>query len=113
MQIPSKFNAPAKCPHNWEAVSFVFETESYSGDIYPRLAIRQPDLNEGRVYFICVHCASHTYMTTSWIGYRLHGSEDANPRYIGVGEDGNTIPNPNHCGGYNRPAWEPKEDDES
>ncbi|WP_218649192.1 hypothetical protein [Paenarthrobacter nitroguajacolicus] len=73
----SVINAPRDCDHVWETAGMVFETQLL--DAYGRVQVRQPDLDAGRVYFICRQCASHTYMTTQWIGYRLHGSEDAGP----------------------------------
>lgn len=74
-EIDGKINDPAECEHKWEAVSMVFETQLL--DPQGRVAIRQPDPKTGRVYLVCLACASHTYMSTSWIRYRLHGSEDA------------------------------------
>ncbi|WP_068059180.1 hypothetical protein [Nocardia xishanensis] len=73
--IPISFAAPRTCPHNWEVVSMVFETQML--DARGRVIVRQPDVQEARVYFICRGCASHTYMTTQWIGCRMYGSEDA------------------------------------
>ena len=88
MGFPTEFAAPRDCDHNWEAVSMAFETQLL--DEHGRVQVRQPDLNEGRVYFICRGCASHTYMTTQWIGCRMYGSEDAlaeAPAYAGVNRD--------------------------
>lgn len=67
--------APKECAHNWEPAGMVFETQLLDNE--GRVRVRQPDLEEGRCYFICRMCASHTYMATQWIGYRLHGSDDA------------------------------------
>ena len=75
MGFPTEFAAPRDCSHRWETVSMVFETQLL--DREGRVQIRQPDLTEGRVYFICRGCASHTYMTTQWLGVRMYGSEDA------------------------------------
>lgn len=62
-----------------------------------RVRVRQPDLDRGKVYYICRRCASHTYMTTQWVGWRMYGSEDADlPRR-----------------GPNRPEWSLEEDDGS
>lgn len=65
---------PRKCRHAWKPAGMVFETQLLDGD--GRVIIRQPDLDTGRVYLVCLLCASHTYMSTSWTGYRLYGSED-------------------------------------
>ncbi|MFC8531901.1 hypothetical protein [Nocardia sp. NPDC057227] len=75
--MPSTFAAPRDCEHNWEAVSMVFEGQLL--DREGRVVVRQPDPRKGRVYFICRGCASHTYMTTQWLGCRMYGSEDAIP----------------------------------
>lgn len=71
--------APKECDHNWEPAGMVFETQLL--DEHGRVRLRQPDIDEGRCYFICRHCACHTYMATQWIGYRLHGSDDARGEY--------------------------------
>jgi hypothetical protein len=76
--LPAKVNAPADCPHTWEPTGMVFETDLLEVDgRYIRTNIRLPDTDEAKCYFICRKCASYTYMTTQWIGYRMHGSEDA------------------------------------
>lgn len=62
------------CEHNWQPVSMVFETQLL--DDHGRVRVRQPDINAGRVYLVCPLCASHTYMSTKWVGHRLYGSED-------------------------------------
>jgi hypothetical protein len=67
-----------QCEHAWQPVSFVFETELLTvqnGEIQP--AIRQPDLHNGRVYCVCMKCASHTYIATQWINYYLGGDHPA------------------------------------
>jgi len=51
----------------------VFETQLLDQD--GRVCIRQPDVERGRVYIVCLRCASHTYMSTKF-RYRLYGSED-------------------------------------
>lgn len=62
-----------KCRHKWQPVSFVFETElkAASGE----LLARQPDIDNGRVYCVCMKCHGHTYIETGWVGYYL-GSPD-------------------------------------
>lgn len=61
------------CHHDWRPVSMVFETQLL--DPEGRVLIRQPDAAAGRVYIVCMGCASHTYMETRFI-YRLHGAPD-------------------------------------
>lgn len=100
LTAPNSLNAPRKCPHEWESVSMVFETQILDGD--GRVRIRQPDLDEGRVYFICRLCACHTYMTTQWIGWRMYGSEDAIRSTTGYGV---------YSPGVNRDEWEPTPDE--
>lgn len=65
---------PELCIHDWKPVSMVFEAQLLgdSGSV----RIRQPDIGSGRVYLVCLRCAQHTYMETSWSGYRLEGSLD-------------------------------------
>lgn len=65
---------PAICNHAWQPVSMVFETQLL--DEYGRVRVRQPDTEAGRVYLVCLQCASHTYQETRWIGHRLYGSKD-------------------------------------
>lgn len=57
--------------HHWQSVSFVFETQLL--DAEGRVRIRQPDVEEGRVYCVCMECHSHTYIVTEWAGYHLGG----------------------------------------
>src|SRR5690606_32156515 len=90
--FPSEFAAPRECDHNWEVVSMVFETQFLGPN--GSVNVRQPDIDRGRTYFICRGCASHTYMTTQWIGCRMYGSEDMIP------DDGKR-----HGYGFSRPAW--------
>ena len=99
--FPTEFAAPRDCDHVWESVSMAFETQLL--DEYGRVQVRQPDIHEGRVYFICRGCASHTYMTTQWLGVRMYGSEDAlTHERPGLGVDG-----------YSRPAWRLGDEDET
>ena len=53
-----------KCEHNWQPISFVFEAGKM-----------MPDIDEGKVYCVCMKCRSHTYVVTGYIGYYL-GSPD-------------------------------------
>lgn len=62
-----------KCDHNWQPLSFVFETQLLDKD--GRVLIRQPALADGRVYCVCMKCLSHTYVITGWCGSFL-GSPD-------------------------------------
>ena len=64
--------------HRWQPVSFRFETQLLDGD--GRVRIRQPDLQEGRVYVVCMECRTHTYVVTEWAGYYLGG-----PDYSAIG----------------------------
>lgn len=53
--------------HRWQPVSFVFESQLLDGE--GRVVIRQPDIKQGRVYVVCLHCRTHTYVETEWAGY--------------------------------------------
>ncbi|SHI66627.1 hypothetical protein SAMN05444521_8180 [Streptomyces sp. 3214.6] len=55
--------------HQWQPVSFRFETQLL--DERGRVEIRQPSIDEGRVYAVCMPCRSHTYIVTAWVGYFL------------------------------------------
>lgn len=72
---------PKTCDHDWVPVSFSFETRAvWTGDANHRYMVApQPDLETGRVYCVCMACASHTYVETSWINHRLYGSQDRDP----------------------------------
>lgn len=99
-----RFNAPSECQHQWEPVGLAFETELMEVDgRYIRTAIRQPDLDEARCYFICRSCACHTYMTTQWVGFRLYGSEDAAVTWSG--DDPIPANNKHVTNASNRKAW--------
>lgn len=58
-------------PHDWQPVSFVFETQLLDGQ--GRVMIRQPDLRKANVYCVCMGCRTHTYVETEWAGYYLGG----------------------------------------
>jgi len=64
--------------HNWQPVSFVFETQLLDSE--GRVRVRQPDLKEGRVYVVCMACRTYTYVVTEWAGYYLGG-----PDYSAIG----------------------------
>lgn len=64
--------------HNWQPISFVFETQLLDGE--GRVRIRQPSINDGRVYVVCMACRTHTYVVTEWAGYFLGG-----PDYSAIG----------------------------
>ena len=36
-----------------------------------RVQIRQPDIDHGRVYCVCMGCHQHTYIETKWVGFYL------------------------------------------
>lgn len=55
--------------HRWQPLSFVFETQML--DSSGRVVVRQPDLDKGCVYAVCMPCRSHTYIETAWVGYYL------------------------------------------
>jgi hypothetical protein len=59
----------AKCRHKWQPLSFVFESQVLDRD--GRVQIRQPDIDKGRVYCVCMKCHSYTYVETKWIGFYL------------------------------------------
>jgi len=87
------------CVHVWQPVSFVFERElstvqqralnsplnmlDPAGGMQPRMDIvpqvRMPDPQQGRVYCVCMKCASHTYITTQFVGFQLGGDCPAKP----------------------------------
>lgn len=52
-----------KCDHDWKPLQIAL-TE-----------VGQPDLNNARVYCVCMKCCSHTYIETAWVGYYI-GSPD-------------------------------------
>ena len=111
--MPTSFNAPRDCDHIWEPVSLSFETELYEVDgRYIRNHIRQPDLDEGRCWFICRRCACHTYMTTQYVGFRMYGSEDAAVTW--EGDDPIPANNKRITSAMQRESWtlSPDEDDE-
>ncbi len=61
------FARRSTCDHKWKPLSFVFETRG------ERPFAWQPDVEAGRVYCVCMKCASHTYVTTQWVGFYLGG----------------------------------------
>ncbi|MEV6036011.1 hypothetical protein AB0L65_32990 [Nonomuraea sp. NPDC052116] len=63
--------------HNWLPVSFRFETQLLDG--WGRVDVRQPAINDGHVYFICMGCRSWSYMRFDYVGYQLGGPEDVDP----------------------------------
>lgn len=60
--------------HDWEPCSFVFESQLL--DREGRVLIRQPDIEEARVYFICMKCRGYTYGVFNWVGYYLGDPDD-------------------------------------
>lgn len=72
---PLRNDNATRCPytpngeHQWQPLSFVFETQLLDGS--GRVVVRQPDLEKGRVYAVCMPCRSHTYVETAWVGYYL------------------------------------------
>lgn len=57
--------------HRWQPVSFRFETQLL--DEHGRVQIRQPALDNARVYVICMECQTYTYIEAEWAGYCLGG----------------------------------------
>lgn len=71
---------PRKHRCKWVPVSFVFETQLL--DDRGRVQIRQPALEDGRVYCVCMGCHTHTYIVTKWLGGYLtpeHGGARLKP----------------------------------
>ena len=79
MPILENLTDPHDCEHEWQPVSMVFETQLLDPD--GRVMVRQPDLDRGRLYLVCLLCAQHTYMTTNWVGYFLGGSTTRGFKY--------------------------------
>lgn len=63
-----------ECAHEWQPVSFVFETQLL--DSQGQVRIRQPDIEDGRVYCVCMKCHSHSYIVTRWVGFYIVRDED-------------------------------------
>lgn len=74
MEIDPRCSDRTTCEHRWQPVSFRFETQLL--DVEGRVLVRQPAMDHGRVYVACLLCASHSYMSTRWVGHRMYGSED-------------------------------------
>ncbi|MFJ1653479.1 hypothetical protein ACIOC2_19230 [Streptomyces sp. NPDC088337] len=72
---PLRHGEATVCPgtpdgeHQWQPLSFVFETQLLGAE--GRVIVRQPSIDEGRVYAVCMPCRSHTYIVTAWVGYHL------------------------------------------
>jgi hypothetical protein len=62
------------CDHEWQPVSMVFETQLL--DDRGRVQVRQPAINNGRCYLVCLKCMGHTYVETGWVGYYLGSPDD-------------------------------------
>jgi hypothetical protein len=59
--------------HDWAPLSFVFETQLL--DEEGRVRVRQPALDDARVYCVCMKCRGYTYVVTEWVGFFLGGPE--------------------------------------
>ena len=57
--------------HRWQPVSFVFESQLL--DEHGRVLVRQPAIDDGRLYVICMTCYTHSYIVTEFAGYFLGG----------------------------------------
>ena len=77
--IADHIDNPHECKHNWQPLSFVFETQPLDSE--GRVNIRQPGIDHGRVYLVCLRCCLHTYMVTQWAGFQLEGSDHRARRY--------------------------------
>ncbi len=55
--------------HEWQPCSFRFEAQLL--DDQGRVHIRQPDIEEAHVYFICMKCRGWTYGVFDWVGFYL------------------------------------------
>ena len=62
------------CKHNWIPLSFVFESQILDPD--GRIVIKQPALDNARVYCVCMKCRGHTYIETHWVEYFLGSPDD-------------------------------------
>lgn len=75
-------------PHGWQPLSFVFETQML--DDHGRVVMRQPAIQDARVYAVCMGCYTYTYLVAEWTGYYLGGAGDgfAGPEPGAVTHDG-------------------------
>lgn len=71
---PGKPPGPETCKHNWQPVSFALE--GVAPDLEGRTILRTPDAAHGRVYCVCLRCASHTFIDTEWAGFAITAGED-------------------------------------
>ena len=78
--IADHIDNPHECKHNWQPLSFVFETQLLDSE--GRVNIRQPGIDHGRVYLVCLRCCLHTYMVTQWAGFQLEGPPTTAPAGI-------------------------------
>jgi hypothetical protein len=53
------------CKHKWQPVQMRMEI----GDR------EMPDINNAKVYCVCMKCCSHTYIVTGWVGYYLNSPD--------------------------------------
>jgi hypothetical protein len=67
--------------HVWQPCSFRFETQLL--DDMGRVRIRQPDIDEARVYFVCMRCRGWTYGVFNWVGFTLGDPDDVLAETIG------------------------------
>lgn len=66
--------------HEWQPLSFRFETQLLDGD--GRVRVRQPDIEEARVYMVCMNCRGWTYGVFDWVGYCLGDPEDVRDAHL-------------------------------
>ena len=56
--------------HDWQPVSFVLETQLLGPK--GQVRARQPDVERGRAYDVCMKCLRHSYVETEFVGYYLN-----------------------------------------
>ena len=69
---------PETCDHEWESVSLQLDTKTQKTPSNTRGPART-NLKKARVWLACLKCASHTYMSTSFVNFRMYGAEDRDP----------------------------------
>jgi hypothetical protein len=52
-----------KCDHEWQPLNIHIKEHG------------QPDMNNAKVWCVCMKCCSHTYIKTAWVGFYI-GSPD-------------------------------------
>lgn len=60
--------------HDWQPLSFVFESQLLDSE--GRVLIRQPDIDEARVYCVCMKCRGWSYAVVDFVGFFLGNPDD-------------------------------------